>query len=118
MKQKFIVRIIVVAMTLALIVSFCSFTVDAANANATLNKVSTSTTSKVGTRHSYTKNLQEVINKLDSMPKDVVLQMKKSQAKANFAMAAGKGALELIKDPKNADYAEIGMNVLKAGLNL
>lgn len=47
-----------------------------------------------------------------------VTELKKAKSYEKLGVALVNNGFEFIKDPQNADYVELGMNVLKAGVNV
>lgn len=121
MKQKFIAKVFVVFMAFMMLFSLCSFTVAAATDNVAVAKATTQTTTKAK-RPTYTQTLLEVKKRLppesQGFWRDGITELKKAKSYEKLGVSLIESGFDLLEDPKNADYTELGMNVIKAGVNV
>lgn len=120
MKQKFVAKLVTVLMVFVMVFSLCSFGVEAATDNGITAKSTTQTTEKPK-RLTYTQALIEIKNKIDPEKhfwRDGVKELKKFKSYEKLGVSLIENGFALIEDPQNADYTELGMNVVKAGVNV
>lgn len=121
MKQKIVTKVLVALLALVMLFSLCSFGTTAATSNEPAVKATTQTAKKPK-RKTYTQVLAEIDKKLTPEQKTAWQKMKghlkESKNYDNLATTAIGNIFELIEDPANADWAEIGMETLKSVVNL
>lgn len=121
MKQKVIAKVLVVFMAFMMLFSLCSVGVAAATDNANVVKAATQTTRSIK-RPKYTDVLIEINNKLTPKQKTewqkIQGHLKDTKSYDRLATSAVNNIFEIIEDPQNADWTEMGMETLKSVVNL
>lgn len=121
MKQKFIAKVFVVFMAFMMLFSLCSFTVAAATDNVAVVKATTQTTTKAK-RPTYTQTLLEVKKRLppesQGFWRDGIKELKKVESYDKALAGVVGNVFEIIDDPQNADWTEMGMETLKSVVNI
>ena len=121
MKQKFVTKVFVVFMAFMMLFSLCSFTVAAATDNVAVAKATTQTTKKAK-RPTYTQTLLEVKKRLppesQGFWRDGIKELKKVESYDKALAGVVGNVFEIIDDPQNADWTEMGMETLKSVVNI
>ena len=121
MKQKFVAKAITVFLAFVMLFFLLSFSVVAATDNVTVAKTTTQTTKKAK-RLTYTEALLEIDKKLTPKQKTALQKMqshlKNSKSYNDLAKSVVNNIFEIIDDPQNADWTEMGMETLKSVVNL
>ena len=120
MKQKLAAKLITILMAFVMLFSFCSFGAAAATDNRISTQATTQTTQKQK-RPTYTETLIEIRKKIDPEKhfwRDGVKELKKFKSYEKLGVSLIENGFAFAEDPQNADYAELGMNVVKAGVNV
>lgn len=122
MKQKIVAKLMTVFLAFVILFSLCSVGVAATTGNANVVKAAAQTTTERKKRPTYTEVLIEINKKLTPEQKTewqkIKNHLKNSKSYDALATTAVNHFFEIIEDPQNADWAEMGMETLKSVVNL
>lgn len=121
MKPKCMKKIFAILIVFVMTFLFCSFTVVVTTNNVPAAKSESQTTQNTK-RPTYTQVLEEVKRRLppesQGFWRDGIRELKKAKSYEKLGVSLIESGFAWAKDPQNADYAELGMNIIKAGVNV
>lgn len=123
MKQKFVAKVLVALLAFVMVFSLCGFsTIKASAATNTYSRgdLMGVVDSKRPEYVQLVKYLKAESRKADLKKfwGDGIQELRKAKSYEKLGVSLIQGGFELLEDPKNADYTELGMNVVKAGVNV
>ncbi len=120
MRHSIIAKALVLFMAVAMVFSLCAFTTTAAKTEATVTPPKDAVENQK--RDSFTENVKEVDKKISKDEKNFwkegIKELKKVKSYEEIVTTFVGNFFEVIEDPGNADWIEIGMETLKTGVGL